>query len=182
MLALHDLVRVGKVRYLGASSMYAWQFSKAQYTAKMNGWTPFVCMQNFYNLLYREEEREMIPLLQDWGVGMIPWSPLARGVLTGKNRNTVREQTDKFLKVLSKNFDEALIDRCIDLAEKKKVTPSQVALAWIYSKPYVHSPIVGVSKTKYLDDLVGAFDVKLEAEDIKFLEELYVPKPVSGHT
>jgi len=181
MRALDDLVRVGKVRYLGASSMFAWQFSKAQYTAKLNGWTPFVSMQNFYNLLYREEEREMIPLLKDQGVAMIPWSPLARGALSGKNRNTVREKTDGFLTMLGKNFDEAIIDRCIEVAEKKGATPSQVALAWMYTKPYVHSPIVGISKTKYIDDLVGALDLKLDEADIKSLEELYAPKAVAGH-
>ncbi|KXS18751.1 oxidoreductase [Gonapodya prolifera JEL478] len=169
MRALDDLVRIGKVRYLGASSMYAWQFSKAQYTAKLNGWTPFVSM------------REMIPLLQDQGVGMIPWSPLARGVLTGKNRQSVRVTTDPGIKRFIKTTEDVVVDRCVELSEKKKLTPSQVALAWMYTKPYVTSPIVGVSKTKYIDDLVGALEVKLNDDEIKFLEDAYTPRRVAGH-
>ncbi|KAJ3326415.1 hypothetical protein HDU93_002453, partial [Gonapodya sp. JEL0774] len=170
MSTLNDLVRIGKVRYIGASSMYAWQFSKAQYTAKMNGWSEFVSMQNLYNLTYREEEREMIPMLQDLGVGMIPWSPLAAGLLTGKNRGTIRE------KQVSERFPKSpaitkIIDRTVETAEKKGVTPSQVALAWMYSKKFVHSPIVGISKVKYLYDIIGALDVKLSDDEIKYLEE-----------
>ncbi|KXS11784.1 aldo/keto reductase [Gonapodya prolifera JEL478] len=180
MSALNDLVRVGKVRYLGASSMWAWQFSKAQYTAKMNGWAQFVSMQNYYNLLYREEEREMIPLLQDMGVGMIPWSPLAAGALTGRNRGTTRESSARtFLKI--KDADDAIVDRCVEVAKKKCVTASQVALAWMYSKKFVTSPICGISKLTYLYDLIGALDVKLDEEEIKFLEEPYIPHEINGH-
>ncbi|KAI9010205.1 aldo/keto reductase [Hyaloraphidium curvatum] len=183
MLALHDLVRAGKVRYLGASSMRAWQLSKMQYTAKMNGWTPFVSMQNLVNAVYREEEREMVPLLQDWGMACIPWSPLARGALTGKNRETVRTKSDPMYRVMNKGegADGAVIDRIYDVAEKKGVTVPQVALAWLYSKPYITSPIVGVSKKHHLDDLIGGLKVKLTPDEIAAIEEPYVPKKVQGH-
>ncbi|KAI9008658.1 aldo/keto reductase [Hyaloraphidium curvatum] len=184
MLALHDLVRSGKVRYIGASSMWAWQLSKMNYTAKMNGWTPFVSMQDFYNLLYREEEREMIPLLQDQGMACIPWSPLARGALTGKgNRETVRTRSDPFYKTLAKavGAEDEIVARAFEVAEKRGATGAQVALAWQFTKPYITSPIVGVSKKHHLDDLVGAVKLKLTPEEVAYLEEPYQPKRVQGH-
>ncbi|KXS17210.1 oxidoreductase [Gonapodya prolifera JEL478] len=180
MSTLHDLVRIGKVRYIGVSSMYAWQFSKAQYTAKMNGWETFVSMQNLYNLTYREEEREMIPMLQDLGVGMIPWSPLAAGLLTGKIRGTQREKRSQ-QQFKPNEVTEQIIDRTIATAEKKGISPSQVALSWMYTKKFVHSPIVGISKLKYLYDVIGALDVKLTEDEIKYLEEPYQPTRVFGH-
>ncbi|KAJ3335904.1 hypothetical protein HDU93_004098, partial [Gonapodya sp. JEL0774] len=170
MGALNDLVRVGKVRYIGASSMWAWQFSKAQYTARKNGWAEFVSMQNYYNLIYREEEREMAPLCQDMGVAMLPWSPLAGGALSGRNRGTTREAGGNgFLNI--KQSDDAVVEQVIEVAKKKGVTPSQVALAWMLSKKYVTSPIVGITKQAYLQDLIGSLDVKLSAEEIQALEQ-----------
>ncbi|KAI9013502.1 NADP-dependent oxidoreductase domain-containing protein [Hyaloraphidium curvatum] len=182
MRTLDDLVRSGKVRYIGASSMWAWQFSKAQYTAKLNGWTPFVSMQNLHNLLYREEERDMMPLCQDWGVGVIPWSPLAAGLLGGLNRNTVREKTNMFARMLEMPDVNAIIDAVEKIAGERKTKPATIAIAWELSKPWMTSPIVGCSKTSYIDDAVKATAIQLTAEEIKSLEEPYKPKAVVGFT
>ncbi len=186
MEALHDVVKAGKVRYIGASSMYAWQFSKAQYTADLHGWTRFVSMQNHYNLVYREEEREMNPLCVDQGVGIIPWSPLARGLLTGsrtrEENKTLRSQTDNFATSLyqeESDFDVA--DRVGEVAEAKGLSRAQVSLAWLLHQPGVTAPIIGTTKLKHLEDAVGAVEVKLSAEEMKKLEEPYRPHSVLGH-
>ncbi|KAI9251590.1 NADP-dependent oxidoreductase domain-containing protein [Sporodiniella umbellata] len=180
MEALNDLVRSGKVRYIGASSGHAWEFQKANALAERKGWTKFSSMQNLYNLLYREEEREMIPYCFDSGIASIHWSPLARGLLTGKNRESVREGTDKamglfFAKKESEN-NNAIIDRVIEVADKHKCSPAQVALAWMLSKPHVTSPIIGFSKVSQLYDALGALEVELATEEIEYLEELYMPR------
>ena len=186
MEALNDLVRMGKVLYIGASSMHAWQFSKAQYTAKIHGWTPFVSMQPQYNLIYREEEREMLPLCQDMGVGVIPWSPLARGFLAG-NRNkeggeTARAKTDKFARGLYyQDEDFAVADRLAEVAAKKGVPAMQVALAWVLANPAITSPIIGATKPHHLDDAIAALDVTLTEEETAALEEPYKPHRVLGH-
>ncbi len=187
MEALHDVVRAGKARYIGASSMYAWQFSKAQHAASAHGWTRFVSMQNHYNLVYREEEREMLPLCQDQGVGVIPWSPLARGLLTGSRgrggeKKTLRAQTDSFGDTLYSDHDFAIVDRVAEVAEKHGVPPAQIALAWLLHQPAVTAPIVGATKPGHVDDAVAAVDVTLSDDDLASLEELYQPKPVAGHT
>lgn len=184
--ALHDVVRAGKARYIGASSMYAWQFCKAQYLARQNGWTRFVSMQNHYNLLYREEEREMMPLCQDEGVGVIPWSPLARGRLTrpwGEQGSTSRVSTDEFgSKVYSKTeeADRRVVERLIDVAAGRGAPPAQVALAWMLTKPFVASPIIGATKMKHLEDAIGALAVDLSPAEVATLEAAYVPHPVLG--
>ncbi len=185
MEALHDVVKAGKARYIGASSMYSWQFAKAQYTAELNGWTRFVSMQPHYNLIYREEEREMIPFCIDQKVAIIPWSPLARGLLTGKRsreRNeTQRAQTDNFGKSLyGADTDFDVVNRVAEVAKKKNIPDAQVALAWMLSKSYITSPIVGASKPGHLEDAVAALSVRLTDEEIKQLEELYQPHPVLG--
>ncbi|GAB3566146.1 aldo/keto reductase [Spirosoma luteolum] len=185
MEALHDVVKAGKARYIGASSMYSWQFAKAQYTAERNGWTRFVSMQPQYNLVYREEEREMLPLCQDQGVAVIPWSPLARGLLTGKRtreRNeTERARTDAFGKSLyTRDDDFAIADRLTQLAEARGLPASQLALAWLLSKPAVTAPIVGASKPGHLEDAVGALSVRLSDDEVDQLEALYQPHPVAG--
>lgn len=186
MQALHDVVRSGKARYIGASSMYAWQFSKAQHTAELNGWTKFVAMQNHYNLVYREEEREMIPLCLDMGVGLIPWSPLARGFLAGNRRKedfgeTVRAKSDAFAQEMYySDADFAVVDRVVELAKRTGHKPAQIALAWVLAKPGVDSPIIGVTKMYQLEDAFAAADIKLSAEEINYLEEPYVPHPISG--
>jgi 1-deoxyxylulose-5-phosphate synthase len=188
MEALTDVVRSGKARYIGASSMYAWQFAKAQYTADLHGWTRFISMQNHYNLAYREEEREMIPLCIDQGIGLIPWSPMARGFFAG-NRNkqgsgeTVRAQLDNFARELyfrPGDFDVA--ERAGEVAKAHRVTGSQIALAWILSKPYVTAPIIGASKLEHLDQSISAMEIKLTADQISLLEEPYQPHPVLGHS
>jgi aryl-alcohol dehydrogenase-like predicted oxidoreductase len=185
MEALHDVVKAGKARYLGASSMFAWQFSKLQYTATINGWTRFVSMQPQYNLVYREEEREMLPLCEDMGVGVIPWSPLARGFLAG-NRSpdggeTVRAQTDAFARSLYyRDSDFAIVDRLTEVAQARGLSNVEVALAWILSKPVVAAPIIGVTKVTQLEDAVDALDIRLTAEEIASLEEPYVAHPVLG--
>jgi len=183
MEALNDVVRSGRVRYIGASSMHAWQFQKMNNVAKERGWAQFVTMQNLYNVLYREEEREMIPYCLDAGVGMIPWSPLARGVLGRRPGadHTERSKTDKFqaFKQLSE-LDQQIVNRVWEVADKHKVTGSQVAVAWVLSKPVVSSPILGISNEDHLKDLIGALDVKLADEDVKYLEELYAPKKIVG--
>jgi aryl-alcohol dehydrogenase (NADP+) len=181
MEALHDVVKSGKVRYIGASSMWAWQFSKAQYTAELNGWTKFVSMQNHYNLLNREEEREMMPLCVDQGVGVIPWSPLARGRLTRDwDDTTARSETDEFGKYLYSDDDRVIVEHVAEIAAERGVPRAQVALAWMLSKPFVTSPIVGVTKEHHLDDAVAAVDLELSADEIKRLEEPYRPHQVLG--
>ena len=182
--ALHDAIKAGKARYIGASSMYAWQFSKAQYTARQNGWTPFASMQNHYNLLYREEEREMMPLCAAEGVGVIPWSPLARGRLTRDwNETTNRLESDEFGKTLyaaTADADRKVVERVAEVAAKRGVPRAQVALAWLAQKSFVTSPIVGASKPHHLDDAVAALSLKLTPEEIASLEEPYVPHSVVG--
>ena len=181
--ALHDVVKAGKVRYIGASSMYAWQFAKALYLADRHGWTRFVSMQNYYNLLYREEEREMMGLCRAEGVAVIPWSPLARGRLTRawKAETTLRSESDRFASVLYSNTEEAdrkVVDRVGEIAEKRGVPRAQVALAWLLAKPGVTAPIVGATKPHHLEDAVAALAVRLTAEEMTALEELYVPHRV----
>lgn len=187
MEALHDVVRTGKARYIGASSMFAWQFAQAQHVAEKNGWTKFVSMQPHYNLIYREEEREMIPFCVDQGLAVIPWSPLARGLLTGKRSKerteTERARTDGFGKSLyTRDDDFEIIKRVDELAAQKGLPAAQIALAWMLSKPYVTSPIIGASKPGHLEDAVAALAVRLSAEDIKRLEEPYLAHPVAGHS
>ena len=184
--ALHDCVKAGKVRYIGASSMFAWQFAKSLYLADLHNWTRFVSMQNHYNLVYREEEREMLPLCEAEGIGCIPWSPLARGVLTGSRTRagaqTLRGETDDIserLYSLESDFDVA--DAVGEVAEERGVSRAQVALAWMLQKPAVTAPIVGTTKLKHLEDAVKAVDVTLSAEEITRLEAGYVPHPVLGH-
>src|SRR5947208_572662 len=187
MEALHDVVRSGKARYIGASSMYAWQFAKAQHVAERNGWTLFVSMQNHYNLVYREEEREMIPLCVDQGVGVIPWSPLARGVLAGNRsrdgeRRTTRSETDEFTNYLySQPTDFDVVERVAKVAAERGVSPAQVALAWLFSKPGVTAPIIGATKLGHLTDALAAEAIELTDDELKHLEEPYVPHPVLGH-
>jgi aryl-alcohol dehydrogenase (NADP+) len=184
--ALDQLVRAGKVLYLGASSMWAWQFSKMLQVAGVRGWARFVTMQNHYNLLYREEEREMLPLCRAEGVGVIPWSPLARGVLAGNRKgNTVRAKTDNYATQLYGDklaaADQAVVDAVAQVARGRGVAPAQIALAWLLSRPGVVAPIVGASKMPQLEEAVGALAVKLSAEEIGLLEKGYVPHPVAGH-
>jgi aryl-alcohol dehydrogenase-like predicted oxidoreductase len=187
MEALDDVVRAGKARYLGASSMYAWQFAKAQRVAERNGWTPFVSMQNHYNLVYREEEREMIPQCIDQGVGVLPWSPLARGFLAGTRtrggeRVTTRAETDAFADRLygrSEDFDVA--ERVTEVAAERNVPHAQVALAWLLHKQGVTAPIVGATKLAHLEDALAAAELTLGADEIARLEEPYRPHPVLGH-
>jgi aryl-alcohol dehydrogenase-like predicted oxidoreductase len=186
MEALHDVVKAGKARYIGASSMYAWQFAKALYTSDLHGWTRFVSMQPHYNLVYREEEREMIPFCIDQKIAVIPWSPLARGLLTGKRskeRNeTERARTDEFGKSLYKfDSDFDIVNRLTEVATEKGLPNAQVALAWMLSKPYITAPIIGASKPGHLEDAVAALSVKLTPDEIAHLEELYQPHPVLGH-
>ena len=186
MEALHDVVRAGKARYLGASSMYAWQFAKAQHTAGAGGWTRFVSMQNHYNLIYREEEREMIPLCLDQGVGCIPWSPLARGLLAGTvtaggERRTTRANTDQFLDSLYRpDLDLPVIERAGEVAAERGVAGAQVALSWLLHKPGVTAPILGATRIGHLEDALAAEELSLSDEEIKRLEEPYVPHEVSG--
>jgi aryl-alcohol dehydrogenase-like predicted oxidoreductase len=187
MEALHDVVRSGKARYIGASSMWAWQFARAQHVAERNGWTPFVSMQNHYNLLYREEEREMIPLCVHDGVGVIPWSPLARGFLTGTRtregeRRTTRAETDGFQDVLyGRPEDYDVIDHLNAVAGEQGVAPAQLALAWLLHKPGVTAPIVGATKLEHLEDALAAAELTLSDVELARLEEPYVPHPVLGH-
>jgi len=182
--ALHDIVKAGKARYIGASSMYAWQFSKALYLADKHGWTRFVSMQNHYNLLYREEEREMMGLCADQGIGVIPWSPLARGRLTRKwDDATERSQTDEFGKTLYRSAvdaDRKIVERVAEIAAQRGIPQAQVALAWMLHKPVVTAPIIGASKPHHLEDAFAALTVKLDAEEIAALEEPYVPHAVAG--
>jgi aryl-alcohol dehydrogenase-like predicted oxidoreductase len=183
--ALHDVVRMGKARYIGASSMYAWQFAKAQYTADLHGWTRFVSMQPHYNLIYREEEREMLPLCLDQKIGAIPWSPLARGLLTGKRvkdgGETERARTDNFAKTLyTREDDFAVANRVGEIARERGVPEAQIALAWMLSKPVITAPIIGAAKPGHIEDAVAALAVKLSEDEIRRLEEIYRPHPVLG--
>lgn len=184
MEALHDVVKAGKARYIGASSMFAWQFAKAQETAQANGWTRFATMQNYVNLLYREEEREMIPLCRDQGVGLMPWSPLARGRLTRPvGEQTKRSDTDAFGKSLfaaTEDADAAVIGAVEAVAKERGVPMAQVALAWVLAKAGVSAPIVGASKPHHLDDAVAALAIGLTTKEIAAVEAAYVPHPVTG--
>lgn len=187
MEALHDVVKSGKARYIGASSMYAWQFAKAQEVARANGWTPFISMQNHYNLIYREEEREMIPLCIDQGVGIIPWSPLARGFLAGnrtrdKSGETKRAKSDGMAQdMYFTDNDFELVDRLKTIADAHNAKPAQIALAWMLHKPGITSPIIGASKMYQLEEAIAAVEIKLSDEEIASLEELYQPRPILGH-
>ena len=190
--ALHDVVRSGRARYVGASSMYAWQLAKMLYTAEMRGWTRFVSMQNHYNLVYREEEREMLPLAREEGLGIIPWSPLARGFLAGnrgrrggdeKSGDTLRARTDDYAhKLYYTPADFEIADRVTELAAKRGIKPTQIALAWILRQPGVTAPIIGASKADHLEDAVAALEIELDDEECAYLEELYQPHPVLGHS
>jgi aryl-alcohol dehydrogenase (NADP+) len=188
MEALNDVVRAGKARYIGASSMFAWQFAKAQYTADLHGWTRFVSMQNHYNLVYREEEREMIPLCIDQGVGLIPWSPMARGFFAGNRKRggggeTTRANSDPFANQLYfRDEDFTVAERAQEIAKDHNASGSQIALAWILNKPYVSAPIIGASKMEHLEQAIAALEIKLSTEEIKQLEEPYQPHPVLGHS
>jgi aryl-alcohol dehydrogenase-like predicted oxidoreductase len=183
--ALNDVVRAGKALYVGASSMWAWQLAKMLHLAGQHGWPRFVTMQNHYNLLYREEEREMIPFCRTEGIGLIPWSPLARGRLARQPQaGTVRSKTDDFAKTLyskTTESDDKVTGRLQSVAEARGVPSAQVALAWLLHKPVVTAPIVGASKAQHLEDAVAALSLKLTAEEIKALEEPYVPHPIAGH-
>ena len=186
--ALNDVVRAGKARYIGASSMFAWQFAKALHTSEKHGWAKFVSMQNHYNLVYREEEREMIPLCVDQGIGLIPWSPLARGFFAGDRKRggggeTVRANSDPFGNSLYfRDEDFAVADSAAEVAKERGVTASQIALAWILSKPYVTSPILGATRMDHLEQALTALEIKLSDEEMKKLEESYKPHPVLGHS
>ncbi len=182
MEALHDVVKAGKARYIGASSMYAWQFGKAQHVAEIRGWTRFVTMQDHYNLLYREEEREVLPLCADQGIGVIPWSPLARGRLARPwDEETARSETDAFGKMLYNDQDRQIVEAAAAVAEGHGVPPAQVALAWLLRNPVVAAPIVGTTKPHHLDDAVAAVDLQLSAEEVERLEEPYTPHAIAGH-
>ncbi|MGW0805317.1 aldo/keto reductase [Nonomuraea sp. NPDC002799] len=181
MAALHDVVKAGKARYIGASSMWAWQFAKAQHAAEANGWTKFVSMQNHYNLLFREEEREMGPLCADQGVGMIPWSPLARGVLAraGAAATTARTGSDERIDYLyDPQNDKLILDRVAQLSQDRGLPAAQIALAWLLHQPGVNAPIVGATKDRHVDDAVAAVSVSLSEKELRFLEELYRPREV----
>jgi 1-deoxyxylulose-5-phosphate synthase len=179
--ALHDVVKAGKARYIGASSMFAWEFSKMLNTSDRHGWARFVTMQDHYNLLYREEEREMLPLCWDEGIGVIPWSPLARGRLTRDwDVQTERSRTDEFGKRLYMEDDRRIVQAVANVAEKRGVSRAQVALAWLLSKPVVSAPIVGVTTSEQLDDALDALSVELTAEEIEQLEEPYEPHATAG--
>ncbi|MGV9385729.1 aldo/keto reductase [Nonomuraea sp. NPDC003707] len=187
MEALHDVVRAGKARYIGASSMYAWQFAKAQHTAQAAGWTKFASMQNHYNLVYREEEREMLPLCLDQGVGAIPWSPLARGLLTGSRhrdgrRRTVRSGSDPLADSMYEDADFDVVDALRAVADERGLPPAQLALAWLLGRPGVSAPIVGASKVGHLDDAIAAVEVSLSEEEAARLEAPYRPHRIIGHS
>jgi 1-deoxyxylulose-5-phosphate synthase len=187
MEALHDVVRAGKARYIGASSMYAWQFAKAQHVAEIHNFTRFVSMQNHYNLIYREEEREMIPLCIDQGVGVIPWSPLARGVLAGNRtregeRRTARANSDAFGDSLyQQESDFDVVERTAQVAAARDVPPAQVALSWLLHRPGMTAPIIGATRLGHLEDALAAAELSLSPEELARLEEPYVPHPVLGH-
>jgi aryl-alcohol dehydrogenase (NADP+) len=186
--ALHDVVKAGKARYIGASSMYAWQFAKALYLADLHGWTRFISMQNHYNLIYREEEREMLPLCRAEGIGVLPWSPLARGFLAGNRSKeewgaTVRAKTDSYAQEMyyqGSDFDVA--ERVVAVADQRGLPPAQIALAWLLGKPGVTAPIIGASKMYQLEEAVAALEIELSPEELAALEEPYRPHPVLGHS
>ncbi|OGO31440.1 MAG: aldo/keto reductase [Chloroflexi bacterium RBG_16_54_11] len=182
--ALNDIVRMGKARYIGASSMYAWQLAKALYTADLHGWTRFVSMQPHYNLIYREEEREMLPLCRDQGIGVIPFSPLARGLLSGnraEKAETLRTQKDAMAKRLyTSEPDFAIIERVSEVAAERGLASAQIALAWVLARPGITAPIIGATKPHHLDDAVASLSIKLSDVEIQRLEELYQPHPVPG--
>jgi len=184
--ALNDVVRAGKARYIGASAMFAWQFAKALYTADLHGWTRFVSMQPHYNLIYREEEREMLPLCQDQKIAVIPYSPVAKGLLTrkpNKERNeTLRAQTDSVGKRMYNEEDLAIAQQVFELAEARGLPMAQIAMAWELSKPAVTAPIIGATKPHHLEDAASAVSVKLSSEEIQQLEEVYQPHPVLGYS
>jgi aryl-alcohol dehydrogenase-like predicted oxidoreductase len=185
--ALNDLVRLGKVCYLGASSMFAWQFAKALYLADRRGWSRFVSMQNHYNLLYREEEREMNPLCRAEGVAITPWSPLARGLLSGKyardmSGDTTRAQTDQLTPKFFQASDLNVVERVVELAEKRGATPAQIALAWLMHQSGLTAPVIGATKMNHLEESVAAVDIDLDAEECEYLEALYQPHPILGHS
>lgn len=185
--ALNDIVRAGKARYIGASSMFAWQFAKALYTSDLHGWTRFVSMQPHYNLIYREEEREMLPLCLDQKIAVIPWSPLARGLLAGKRvkngEETVRARLDNFGKqIYSRDEDFDISERVNEIATSHSIPAAQIALAWMLAKPAITAPIIGATKLNHLDDAVAALDVTLSEDEVKKLEELYRPHPVLGYS
>lgn len=187
MAALHDVVRAGKARYIGASSMYGWQFSKAQYTARLHGWTEFVSMQNHYNLVYREEEREMIPLCADLGVGVIPYSPLARGLLAGTRKRggepqTVRAGSDPLADAMYADSDFEVVDAVQKVANERDLPPAQIALAWLLGKPEISAPIVGATHPRHLDDAIAATDVTLTEDEVTRLHAPYQPHRTLGHT
>ena len=188
MEALDDVVRSGKARYIGASSMFAWQFSKAQHTAQSHDWTRFVSMQNHYNLVYREEEREMIPLCLDQGVGLIPWSPMARGFFAGDRKHggggeTARAKNDPFANHLYfREEDFTVAERVVEIAKERGVTGSQVALAWMLNKSHITAPIIGATKMDHLEQAIAALEIKLSEDEVKRLEEHYKPHPILGHS
>jgi len=188
MEALNDVVRTGKARYIGASSMFAWQFAKALHISESKGSARFVSMQNHYNLAYREEEREMIPLCMDQGIGLIPWSPMARGFFAGNRKRggggeTSRANNDPFANGLYFREEDFIIADCVaEVAKERGVSGSQIALAWVLSKPYVTAPIIGATKMDHLDQAIAALDIKLSEDEIKKLEEPYKPHPVLGHS
>ncbi|MET0865238.1 MAG: aldo/keto reductase [Nakamurella sp.] len=179
--ALHDVVKAGKARYIGASSMYAWQFAKALFTADQHGWTRFVSMQDHYNLLYREEEREMYGLCTDQGIGVIPYSPLARGLLTrdwGSTSN--RTQSDKIISTSYTPDDQTIVEAVARIAEQRGVPRAQLAMAWVLRNPVITSPLVGVTKTQHIDDAVAALDLVLTDDEVAALEEPYTPRAIVG--
>jgi 1-deoxyxylulose-5-phosphate synthase len=186
--ALHDLVKSGKVRYIGASSMHTWQFAKSLYLADLKGWTRFVSMQNHYNLVYREEEREMNPFCLDQGIGLIPWSPLARGFLAGnrtrkKSGETPRAKSDEYAHhMYFQETDFAVLERATELGMRHGVSSAQIALAWMLHKPGITAPIIGASKMQHLEEAIAALEIQLSVEEVDYLEELYQPHPVLGHT
>jgi len=186
--ALNDVVRTGKARYIGASSMYAWQFMKALSISDKNGWARFVSMQNVYNLVYREEEREMLPLCEDQGIGVIPWSPLARGFLAGNKKkdsegDTTRSRSDAMIKAMriGADADYAVLDVVKEIAAARGVTPAQIALAWVHHSPNVTAPIIGASKMYQLEEAVAALDISLDMDELAKLNEAYIPHAVAGH-
>ena len=187
MEVLHDIVRAGKARYIGASAMFAWQFAKAQYTADLHGWTRFVSMQNHYNLIYREDERELLPFCEDLGIGVIPFSPLARGVLARKpteaQKETIRYQSDALAKSRYEQKDNlTTVTRVSEVAEARGIPMAQVALAWMYTKPSIASPIIGTTKPHHLDDALATLSVNLTEDEVERLEEPYRPHPVIAHS
>ena len=186
MDALHDLVKSGKVRYIGASSMYAWQFQQMQFAAERAGTTKFISMQNHYNLIYREEEREMLPLCRATGIGVIPWSPLARGFLTGNRERdgvklTTRAETDSFAETLYVDSDFDVVDVVREIAARREVPAAQIALAWLLHQQGVSAPIIGATKLSHLEDAVASLKVELSAEELSVLEAPYVPHRILGH-